>query len=322
MRIPIALAALPLLASFAPPALFSAPVYPGRATIAFSPIPLDASAPSRRRLGSLVYLGGWAIRSDDPRFGGISALHVENGRVTAISDAGSLIRFTLPGSGAQPTLSIQPLPEGPGSAAIKADRDAEAMVVRGGHAWIAFERANAVWRYRREGWRSDAHATPPAMRDWPSNSGSEAMLRLAGGRFLVLAEGGRGPEGSTAALLFEGDPAVLGTAAIRLGYRAPPGYHITDAAQLPDGRILFLNRRFTLLGGVSAKLTLGSLADLREGAILSGREIAHLRPPTSVDNMEGLSIGREGGRTIVWIASDDNFSALQRTLLLKFALAD
>ena len=75
-----------------------------------------------------------------------------------------------------------------------------------------------------------------------------------------------------------------------------------------------------LLGGVAAKLTLGGIPDLREGAVLSGEEIAHLRPPTTVDNMEGLSIGREGRRTIVWIASDDNFSALQRTLLLKFAL--
>jgi hypothetical protein len=36
--------------------------------------------------------------------------------------------------------------------------------------------------------------------------------------------------------------------------------------------------------------------------------------------MEALSVTRELGRTIVWIASDDNFSPLQRTLLLKFAL--
>jgi hypothetical protein len=36
--------------------------------------------------------------------------------------------------------------------------------------------------------------------------------------------------------------------------------------------------------------------------------------------MEGISVTREGGRTIVWLTSDDNYSPLQQTLLLKFAL--
>ena len=47
-----------------------------------------------------------------------------------------------------------------------------------------------------------------------------------------------------------------------------------------------------------------------------------LQPPLTVDNMEALSVTVENGRTIVWIASDDNFFPLQRTLLLKFALVE
>ena len=38
--------------------------------------------------------------------------------------------------------------------------------------------------------------------------------------------------------------------------------------------------------------------------------------------MEGLSVHREGGDTVVTLISDDNFSAFQQTLLLEFALAD
>jgi hypothetical protein len=38
--------------------------------------------------------------------------------------------------------------------------------------------------------------------------------------------------------------------------------------------------------------------------------------------MEGVSTTVENGRTIVWLVSDDNFSPLQRTLLLKFALVE
>src|SRR5215471_3781342 len=42
-----------------------------------------------------------------------------------------------------------------------------------------------------------------------------------------------------------------------------------------------------------------------------------------IDNMEGLSVHRSaGGETILTLISDDNFSALQRTLLLQFTLVE
>jgi hypothetical protein len=159
------------------------------------------------------------------------------------------------------------------------------------------------------------------MRKWRSNRGSEAMLRLPDGRFLVFCEGGGG---ESPVLLFEGDPAVPGTKAELLRYRPPQGYRITDAALLPGGRLLFLNRRVALLEGIfSARLTVTKLPRLEPGTVIEGEEVATLRKPLTVDNMEALSVTREGGRTIVWIASDDNFNPLlQRTLLLKFELAD
>jgi hypothetical protein len=155
------------------------------------------------------------------------------------------------------------------------------------------------------------------MHFWPRNRGPEALLRLPDGRFLVFEEGdGRGGD----LLLFAGDPAVAGTPAEKLRYRPPPHYRATDAALLPDGRALVLNRRWTVLQGFTAKLTVVPLDRLMFGNELVGREIADFRPPLVVDNLEGLSVTREGGRTIVWITSDDNYLPLQRTLLLKFAL--
>jgi len=42
-----------------------------------------------------------------------------------------------------------------------------------------------------------------------------------------------------------------------------------------------------------------------------------------IDNMEGLSVHRSaGGETILTLISDDNFSAVQRTLLLQFTLVE
>jgi hypothetical protein len=155
------------------------------------------------------------------------------------------------------------------------------------------------------------------MRKWRSNRGSEAMVRLPGGRFLVFSEGS---EGGSPVLMFAGDPAVAGTKAMTMRYRPPDGYRITDAALLPDGRLLLLNRRVTFVEGISAKLVVAALPGPVPGATIVGEEIADLRSPLTIDNMEAMSVGREGGRTIVWLASDDNFNPLQRTLLLKFAL--
>ncbi len=317
MRILIALAAFPLLTTFAPLALFSQVEPPARSLLAFTRVALDEQDPSSRRVGRLLYLGGWAIRSNDPRFGGISAMHVEDKDVTALSDAGSVLRFSL---GSQEA-SIQPLSAGPGSSSEKGNRDSESLAVGKDRAWVGFEGVNEVWRYQRASWRRLASAAPAAMKKWPENAGSEAMLRLPDGRFLVFSEG-REVRGGTEALLFSRDPSEPQSQASTIAYLPPKGYRITDAALLADGRMLFLNRRFALTEGVSAKLTLAPKLPSAAGATLTGVEIAHLRPPLTVDNMEALSVTREGARTIVWIASDDNFNPLQRTLLLKFALIE
>ncbi len=316
MRILAALAFLVLLATFAPPAPHRDVPPPARTLIGFEPVPLDPGAPDRSSAGRLRYLSGWELDSNDHRFGGISAMHVAGDEVVAVTDAGSLIRFGLPGSPSR--ARIEPLSDGPGSGDVKGDRDAEAMAVYGGHAWIGYERSNAVWRYRKAGWQPDAAARPAGMRRWRANRGPEAMVRLPGGRFLVFSEGAG--DGDSPVLLFAGDPAADGTAATLLRYRPPAGYRITDAALLPGGGLLLLNRRVSLFGGVSARLSVVRLPKLGAGTLIVGKEVAELSRPLTVDNMEALSVTRDGGRTIVWIASDDNFNPLQRTLLLKFAL--
>ena len=120
MRILAALAALPLLTTFAPPSLYSGPVYPDRATIAFQAVPLDEDDPARRRLGSLSYLGGWAISSNDPRFGGCGdrrqrgqrggggqANFLEHGNLLFVHCAGAVEREAVSSSSCLPYRSIR-----------------------------------------------------------------------------------------------------------------------------------------------------------------------------------------------------------------------
>lgn len=319
MRKLLLLLAVPLLATFAPRSLARPPRLPDNPLVWVEPIPLREDAPQSRRLGALTLLEGWWLRSNHPHFGGLSAMHVAGRNVLALNDGGVLMHFQMPARAARIPLLIGPLSHAPGPS--KKQRDSEAMVVHGGRAWIAFERMDAVFRYILPSWRSDASSRPAAMRPWSRNSGSEAMVRLRDGRFLIFSEGYRVAEGTTEVLLFNGDPAI-GAGAVRLAYRAPQGFRITDAAELPDGRLLFLNRRVSVVDGILAKLTIAERPVLEPGAVLSGREIAHFQPPVATDNYEALSVGQEGGRTILWIASDDNFMAIQRSFLLKFALEE
>lgn len=314
----LALFALPLLATWAPRGLARQEPPPERTLVWAEPVTLAPGQPGRTRAGKLLFLGGWALRSNDARFGGISAIHVEKGEVGAVTDAGSHVRFPLPQRRGPAAADIGGLS---GRGDSKRARDAEALAVAGDKAWVVFERSNSVHRFTRPGWRVDAVATPAQMRRWRANSGGEAIVRLRDGRFLIFSEG-RGDSGPTEAILFDRDPTAPGAVATRFSYARPEGYRITDAAELPDGRLLLLNRRFALLDGISARLVIADPADIRTGGVLKGEEVARLAPPLTVDNMEGLSIGREGGRTIVWIASDDNFLNLQRNLLLKFALVE
>jgi len=289
----------------------------GAGTIVATPIAFDPADPARRRAGALVFLAGWTLVSADDRFGGISAMHVENGAVTAISDVGVMIRFPVPGARRRLPVRFDPFVEGPGRRTRKSNRDTEGLLVDGDRLWVTFERHNMVWRYDRASLRALSSARPPPMRRWRGNSGPEALVRLADGRFLVLAEGRDDGGTLSDAALFAGDPSLQGTPVRALAYRRPAGFRATDAALLPDGRILILNRRFSLFGGWAARLV---IVEPDFGQTIVGRVVAMLEAPLAVDNMEALSVTREGGRTIVWLASDDNFSPMQQTLLLRFEL--
>jgi hypothetical protein len=316
VRILPLLLACPLLASFSPFPRYGGELEPATATLRFESVLLDMDAPARRKAGRLLFLGGWSIRASDHRFGGLSALHVEGGEALALTDSGDLVRFALPvGSGGK--VSILPLKAGPGDRFTKRTRDSESLAVEGDRLWVAFERHNQIWRYKGRDAAPEAHAAPAALAGWSRNGGAEAMVRLPSGWFLLFEEGAPDAEGTLALLLFQGDPVEAGTKVVPLRYRPPAGYRPTDAALLPNGRIAILNRRFSLLGGFTAKLVAARLGD---ASILEGEELAAFSPPMVTDNYEALAVTQENGRTILWMASDDNFNPLQRTLLLKFAL--
>ena len=298
------------------------PVQNQRITINSAPVTLDTSYPARRRVGALRFLGGWHLTSDARSFGGLSALDVDGNRVTALGDGGTVVRFRLGRFGNASDASIIRLPDGCGKVVRKYDNDTEALAHDGKRTnwWVAYESRNAICRTSADFTVGESVARPDAITAWPRKSGPESMTRLADGRFLVIAEDARDYGDIRPAVIFDRDPTDPAAVATTLGYRAPFGFKPTDVAQLPDGRLLVLNRRFALTSLFSAKLVLLPPLEEKPRGVLQGPTIAQLQSPVIADNFEGLSVSVENGKPIIWMISDNNFMRWQRTLLLKFAL--
>jgi len=93
----------------------------------------------------------------------------------------------------------------------------------------------------------------------------------------------------------------------------------TDLTVLPSGDVLLLERSASLLGGFAARLSVIPAATIAPGAHLSGQELAVIRSPLPVDNFEGVAARAAPDRSVlIYILSDDNFNAMERTLLLQF----
>ena len=295
--------------------------------LSVTPVPLDTADPARTTVGSITYLGGVRLRSSNPSFGGLSGLWVEptGHRAVAVTDQGAWFTATiaydenrrlagLADTAITAMLGIDDLP------LLPPWSDAGAIVVSEGRRYVAFERENRLYRYGVP----DAPWTvtpewlplPEEIAAGPRNGGMEAITDLGDGRLLVFSEGIPRGDG-LAAWILEDDVAA------KLTLTSKDGFLPTGAATLSNGDVLLLERRFSFLGGFAARIRRISRADIAPGAVLTGEEIATLMPPLTTDNFEALSVVPliDGG-SLVFLLSDDNFSALQRTLLLMFRLSE
>lgn len=291
-------------------------------TLRFTRLALPPAARRAPLLGAFRLEAAWQMNSRNSDFAGYSALlPLAGGDLLAISDRGRWLRFAPPGEAAsRPRFGVVG-----SNTYLKSGRDAEAATIdpRSGMIWIAWERRNAISRHDAA-LRPRGRIAPRQMRDWPSNSGPEAMVRLADGRFLVLQEGFDGwfEDRRHQALAFAGDP-LNAPPPLRFAFAGAPGYSPTDMAQLPDGRVLVLMRRlrWPLPLRFSGRIVIADPAAIRAGGLWQGREVARLEPPLPVDNFEGIAVTPgERGLLTVWLISDDNSAVTQRALLWKLSL--
>lgn len=287
-------------------------------------VPLDAGDPERTRVGALEFRGGLELRSSDPRFGGLSGLRVsaDGKRFVAITDVGfwmaGALRYDAKGRlVGVADVALEPLRDAAGRALTrKRDADAEAVTeALGGGYIVAFEGRHRLVRYRRIGGSGETLATPPDLADAPVNGGIEALTTLADGRLLIITETMEVDAGSVGS----GVRGWIGPAPWRpLVWPTDAGFRPTEAATLPNGDVLILERRFPLL---AARLRRVGGKQLQAGGTLRAEEIARFEGSLTFDNMEAMAVRRSAsGETLVFLASDDNQNTFQHTLLLLFEL--
>lgn len=280
--------------------------------------------------GGRVSLRFATALSGGASIGGLSALHVSeaNGgvRLLALSDTGEAVRIDgVDGRAAVLSTRLTPLPQAREDGRGKSDRDSESLALTDEHAWVGFENRNELRRYSADLSRLTGRYRSAAMADLAASSGLESLAVLPGGRLLGIAEQRRG-DGRSPAFLWRLDRAGRIVGETPLWFRPPDGLRATDAVWLDEGegegggRLLVLARGFAVPSGFHTALLIVSLSPTPGfgGQELTGRVIARFGPDW--DNLEGLSLTRSGGQTTVWLVSDDNFSPLQRTLLIGLRL--
>ncbi len=298
--------------------------------------------PLAPRFGKLAFLGGIALSSSNPAFGGLSALRVapDGRQALALSDRGRFWDFALSYNqsgflaGAnvignfrmQTNIDGKPLGDGM--------RDSEAMEWSGdGGVLVGFEHHHRIWRYppSRKGIRTllpdDAPAmfsTPSDLKNAPSNGGLETLVALttqgADGPLLALSEQYLAEMSETTSVHgWIGD----NTGWKELRYKVIEGFRPTDAARLPNGDIVVLERRVQLPFDFATRIVRLKAEAIKPGALLDGEELIRFDESLPKDNFEGISVRQDdAGKTYLYVVSDDNFNAnlLQRTWFLMFGL--
>ena len=281
-------------------------------TVAAEPVAADPTRPERTDFGRFRYAGGLALTATDSnRLHGLSDIRVlSDGRLLGVTDEGDLFeaRLRLGADGRlvgvdRARITALQGPDG-GPLGGKLEADAEGLaVLPDGSRLVSFEQRHRILLYPPGGGPPRPVNSPEAA--FPPNGGLEALSN----------DPARGPDAWLAGGEESGE---LWTCALRTPCRSlgtlpkPFEFGLVAVTPLPDGGLAYLIRAWDPLRGSRIALILRNAA----GAEIDRLELAR---PLTTDNFEGVEVlpGNEGGLRFL-LASDDNFSTEQRTLLLAF----
>jgi hypothetical protein len=292
----------------------------------------DPREPERSRFGALTFRGGLILESSHRDFGGVSGLRVaaDGAHFLALTDKGHWLRARIVYRGKAPIAiadaEMAPI-LGPDGRSLKSRGwyDTEALADDGSAVYVGIERVNQVVRFdiAKDGLRARGRpvAVPPGMKLLPHNRSIECLEAAPkdgplAGMLVSISERGLDTAGHLMGFLIGGAGGVF-------SLKRSDDFDVSDCAATPDGKLLVLERRFTWATGLAMRIRSVPFAAIKPGALVDGPELIVADMGSQIDNMEGLSVHRDAsGAVVLTLVSDDNFSPLQRTVLLQFTLAE
>jgi hypothetical protein len=298
------------------------------------PIKSFDPASAETRFGALEFLSGVELECDDPDFGGLSAFRLDTlgVRFLSLSDRGTWFSGALIYDAdriiAVGGTILGPIrgPDGVPLATLW-QHDTESLALDGTTAYVGVENDNQIYKFDISDGAMEAHGTALAL---PPEA--QQLHPLYGFESLAIMPVQSDTPGALLAIAEE-DPAMQGrTPGWILSETAPPKrltivkhdrFRISDCAFLPDGDLLLLERTLSIWAPLQIRLRRIPLAELKDGAVIEGRVIFGADASLQIDNIEAISVHTlPTGETIVTMVSDNNFSILQRTLILQWKLVD
>jgi hypothetical protein len=291
----------------------------------------DSRETSQTRFGELKFRGGLVLTSPYRNFGGISSIRVspDGGSFIALTDKGNWLRGRIAYRGGQPVgitdAEMAPM-LGPDGRPLsrRGWYDTESLAEDGGTLYVGIERVQQIVRfdYAKDGLaaRGVPIAVPAGVRSLPANKGLECLVvppkgQPLAGTLIAISERGLDAQGNNFGFLIGG--ASPGTFTVKRS----DDFDITDCATTPRGDLLILERRFSWAIGVAMRIRRLALSQVKPGALLDGPALIFADMGFQIDNMEGLAVHRAAtGELVLTLISDDNFSPIQRNLLLQFTL--
>ena len=307
---------------------------PTRIAVHATPITsFDNRDSSQTRFGALEFRGGLALTSKYEPFGGISAIRVEpdGSHFLSVTDKGSWLRARIVYENGKPAgiadAEMAPIlgPDGRPLAA-RGWFDTESLAETDGTLYVGIERVEQIVRfdYRRYGLaaRGEPIKVPPDFKTFTFNKSLECLAvppkgSPLAGQLIVVTERSLDAQGNHRSFLIKGDRVA------RFSVKRSDDFDVSDCTILPPADLLLLERSYSPLRGVAMRIRRIPLASIKPDTLIDGKPLIVADLAYQIDNMEGIAVHRNAaGETIITLVSDDNFSVIQRNVLLQFALVE
>lgn len=293
-------------------------------------VDLFNAQPERHEIGQLSYRGGLHIDHEDARFGGWSALEVNDTgtQILSVSDSAYWMTARLHWDAAGWISSVESIDiapilgrQGEILEGEREDSETIAQLADGRYA-VSFEREHRINAYNLgTDWAGVHDATgeampiPPGTDALPNNGGLEGLTPLSDGGLLAAIEYPLEEDGPQIFWHFDG------TDWSQIELAPTNGYGITSL-DVHDGQVYVLERFWNAVDGTRIRILRFAENELYQDALIQPDLLAAMEAENPVDNFEGISVIEQNDETILLIISDDNYNVYgdQRTLLLAFAV--